>query len=113
MRMAEPAHSVAERFGAEPGADIGTTSRRPGPAAQPEQTLLDLTPQERALVIRLGTAAGKFDETGVAKEARERAAMVAEAARQGAWRTDEDRTPGRWVNPKGVAGYTAGQNNGR
>lgn len=65
------------------------------------------------MVIRLGTAAGKFDETGVAKEARERAAMVAEAARQGAWRTDEDRTPGRWVNPKGVAGYTAGQNYGR
>jgi hypothetical protein len=43
-----------------------------------------------AMVIRLGTAAGKFDETGTAKAARDHAAMVAEATRQGTWTTNED-----------------------
>jgi hypothetical protein len=103
-----PAQSVAERFGQAPGAEIGTTSRRPGPTAAPEESLLDLTPQQRQELVRLGTAAGKFDENGTAKAAHENAAMVADATRQGAWTTDEDRTPGRWVNPRGVRGYTAG-----
>jgi hypothetical protein len=113
MRMAEPAHSVEERFGQAPGADVSQVSRRHAPAAEPEPSLLDLTPQERAMVIRLGTAAGRFDETGTAREAHDRAALVAEATRQGAWTTSEDTTPGRRVNPQGVAGYTAGQNYGR
>jgi len=65
------------------------------------------------MVIRLGTAAGKFDETGTAKAAKDHAAMVAEATRQGAWTTSEDTTPGRRVDTRGVAGYTAGQNYGR
>lgn len=108
-----PAQSVAERFGAAPGADIGTTSRRPGPAARAEPSLLDLTPQERAMVIRLGTAAGKFDENGTAKAAHENAAWIAALVKDGRFTTTEDPTPGRRVNPQGVAGYTAGQSYGR
>lgn len=107
-----PAQSVAERFGQAPGSEIGVTVRRPGPAAKPEPSLLDLTPQQRNELVRLGTAAGKFDESGTASAAHANAAMVAEATREGAFRTTEDTTPGRWVNPRGVAGFTRGQNRG-
>jgi hypothetical protein len=105
-----PAESVAERFGAAPGGDIGVQVRRPGPAAKPEPSLLDLTPQQRNELVRLGTAQGRFDENGTASAAHANAAIVAKATREGAFRTDEDRTHGRWVNPKGVAGFTRGQN---
>jgi hypothetical protein len=105
-----PAQSVEQRFGLRSGSDVGTVSRRPGAAAaKPEPTLLDLTAQQRAELVRLGTASGRFDENGTAKAAHEHAAMVAEATRQGTWTTREDTTPGRLVNPRGVAGYTAGR----
>jgi hypothetical protein len=91
-----------------PGADVSQVSRRPGPAAEPEPSLLDLSPQERAMVIRLGTTEGRFEGSETAKEAHDRAALVAEATRQGAWTTSEDNTPGRRVDPRGIAGFTAG-----
>jgi hypothetical protein len=123
MQMAESAHGVAERFGAEPGADIGTTSRRPRPAAEKAPSLLDvLSPQERAMVVRLATEAGAFENpadlkrtfTGNSvKAAHDNAAMVAELTRAGAFTTSDDNTPGRRVGTRGVAGYTAGQSYGR
>jgi hypothetical protein len=95
MRKAETAHSVEERFGQAPGADVATTARRHAPAAdEASDAAPDLTPQEQAMVVRLGMQDGRFGNER-AKAARDHAAEVQEAIRAGTWRTAEDRTPGR------------------
>jgi hypothetical protein len=107
----EPAQSVAQRFGQAPGGDIGVIARRPGPAdeAAYQDGDRDRERRQTALAVKLATEAGAFDGEGSqAKVARDRAALVAEATRQGAWTTSEDNTPGRRVDPRGIAGFTAG-----
>ena len=100
-----PAQSVAERFGQAPGAEIGTVSRRPGPTAAPEESLLDLTPQQRQELVRRGIAAGKFDDNGTAKAAHDRAAEVQQLIRDKTFDITEDTQPRR-VDTHGVAGAT-------
>jgi hypothetical protein len=118
MRMAEPAHSVEERFGQAPGADIGTAARRHAPAEEAPSAAPDLSPQERAMVVRLGNEAGAFENpadlrrtfTGNSvKAARDHAAMVQQAVKDGAWTTSEDRSPRKASTTQGVAGHTTGQ----
>lgn len=106
MLKATPARSVAERFGHAPGQDIATTARRPGPAAgeaQPSQ--MNLSPQERAMVVELGVRAGRFADTERAKAARDHAAEVRQLIKDHAWDITEDTTPRR-VQPAHIAGST-------
>jgi hypothetical protein len=108
----EPAQSVAQRFGQAPGADIGTTARRPGPTAEAAYQDGDRDQERRqmALAVKLATEAGAFDsaEGSQAKAARDRAAIVQGLVHDKVFDTVED-TLRRRVNPQGVAGYTAGQ----
>jgi hypothetical protein len=106
MQMATPAHSVAERFGHAPGEGISITARKPGPAAEAQSDLLDLSPQERAMVVHLGIEGGKFD-TVRAKAARDNAAEVAEAVREHAWDITVDTTPRR-ARKTQISGFTPG-----
>jgi hypothetical protein len=107
--VSEPGCSAAVALVRATVADrIGTTPRRPAPK-RAEPTMMDLNPFQQAELVRLGLARGRLgDENGNVKEARDRAAMVAEAAKAGTYTTSEDTTPGRKVDPAGVAGYTAG-----
>jgi hypothetical protein len=109
MQMATPAGSFEERYGRSPGtSDIGTTARRPGPAAAeaaPPGDLLSLSPQERAMVVRLGTQAGRFEGTETGKAAHDRAAEVQQLVRDKTWTTVEDTTP-RKVPDTRIAGAT-------
>lgn len=114
MAQVRPAATVAERFGAEPGADIGTPARRHQPAAEREPSVLNLTPQEQAEVVRLGTQADAF---GPASErgrgAQDNAALIADLLKSGAWTTSEDGTPGRRVTSTKIAGHTFGNGSGQ
>jgi hypothetical protein len=113
MSRVWPAATVAERFGAEPGADIGTPARR-HPPAEREPSVLDLTPQEQAEVVRLGTQAGMFgpgSERG--RGAQDHAALVADLLKSGAWTTSEDGTPGRRVTRTKITGHTFGNGSGQ
>jgi hypothetical protein len=100
-----PAESVEQRFGVRPGGDIGTVSRRPGPAAaKPEPSLLDLTAQQRAELVRLGNEQGRFDEHGTARAAHEQAALVQALVRDKTFDTVEDTTPRKAATTQGFAG---------
>lgn len=114
VRGPAPADSVEDRFGVRPGGDIGIAPRRGfATDAPPEKTLLDLTAEAQARLVRKATALGMLGpESERAKEAHDRAAMVAEATKAGAYTTSEDPTPGRRVDTRGVAGYTAGHGGG-
>jgi hypothetical protein len=113
-----PAQSVAERFGAAPGSDIGVVARKPAAAAKPSDPdpWAGMTTQQRNELVRLATEAGAFENpadlkrtfTGNSvKAARDHAAMVHEATRQGAFTTTED-TQTRKVARTHIQGYTAG-----
>ena len=115
VRGPAPAESVEARFGVRPGGDIGVAPRRGfATDATPEKSLLDLTPAAQALLARKAAQRGLTGpESEHAKAIYDNAAMVAALVKDGAFPTSEDRTPGRWVNPNGVAGHTAGQSYGR
>lgn len=105
MQKAAPARSFEERFGHAPGQDIGTTARRPGPVSERSGDVLSLSPAERAMVVELGTRAGRFENTERARAAREHAAQVQQLISDHAWDITEDSTPRR-VQPSHIAGST-------
>lgn len=114
VRGPAPAESVEARFGVRPGGDIGITPRRGfATDATPEKSLLDLTPEAQARLVRKATERGMLGpDSERAKDAHDRAALVAELTRAGAFTTSEDTTPGRSVDTRGVAGFTRGHGGG-
>lgn len=106
MEIMRPAS--LQQLGITPGQEFADVlSRRHGPAAAevtPDETL---TPQQRAMLAKLGTEAGEYGPANQrAKAARDNAALVAEQGK--AWTITEDTTP-RKVDPSKIAGYTPGQ----
>jgi hypothetical protein len=66
----------------------------------------ELTPQQRGMLEKLGRENGEYGPHNArAKDARDNAALVAELAKVGTWRTSEDKTPRR-VKPGPTAGHS-------
>lgn len=104
--LSTPTSLFGERQTLRPGADVGTTSRRPGPAAEaPADDLLGLTPYEKAQLVILGTKAGRFEGSEAAKAAHDRAAQVQELVNDKAWTVTEDTVPRRASSTR-IAGAT-------
>lgn len=115
----EPAASFEDRYGYSPGQDIRSEPQKAGRASKAHVYTEDAMDADRnrrqtALAVRLALASGRAgDENGNVRAAREMAAMQAEAAKAGTYVTAEDPTPGRKVDTRGVAGFTAGYGGGR
>jgi hypothetical protein len=90
----KPTMSVQERFGQEPGADIGTPARKHHSETVAEASPLDLSPQQRAVAAQLGAQAGMFGPGSVhAREAHDQAAIVQELVRDKTFVTDGSGQP--------------------
>jgi hypothetical protein len=105
--LSTPKTLTGGRQAMTPGADVSQVSRRPGPAAEPKPDLLDLSPAERGALVALGTRAGKFADTSVARDAHENAALVQAAIKDKTWDITEDRTP-RKVSRTDISGFVQG-----
>ena len=114
ISLPRPAASVEERFGMRMGGDIGTLPRRPGNQPAASAFVMDEADrhherQVNAVAAQLQVQAGRAGpESERAKEAKDRAAMVQDLLKAGAWRTTIDNTPRRAATTKGVAGATVG-----
>lgn len=107
--LSTPTSVFGQRQSLTPGADIGTTSRRPGPAAEAPDDLLNLNPRVRAALVALGIKDGRFGPgSAQAKDARDHAAGVQALVKDRTWDIIEDTTPRKAAVTR-IAGHSYGR----